>query len=367
MRNFKINNQSETIEIDLFGDIGESWFGDESISMEGVKNILNENQSKNLVLNISSLGGDVNHGFAIHDMLKMHKGQTTAKIVGLTASSGTIVALGADNVEMSENSMFLVHNVWTAVVGNAKDMREMADELDKFDDIAVNIYKNKTGKRKSQILSLMEEEKWINASEAKEFGFIDKVFKPTKAAASIDKEYINNFVSDKIKLPKLENIMAESKDSLIDKVLNFFNKKSVEELEVHIDKETFNGKLDNFLKEQEVNEQELKANLELEIEAKFKEDYEAKEKELQESFNEKENEFEEKYNDLKFKIVGEEEKNPIEVFEALQSELNQMKANRINFNDGSDASVTNLGEQPSEKQKALKHNAKNYNKNKRRF
>jgi len=83
---------------------------------------------------------------------------------------------------MSENALFLVHNAWTMTMGNANELREAADELDVWDSRIVNIYKNKTGKRKSQIHSLMEEEKWIDADEAKSFGFIDNTFKPTAQA-----------------------------------------------------------------------------------------------------------------------------------------------------------------------------------------
>ncbi len=182
--NFNLKNESETVIIEILGGIGESWFEDDT-SMQKINTALKDAKGKSVELRIASLGGDVDHAFVIHDLLKMHNAPVTAKIMGATASSGTIVAMGADKVEMSENSLFLIHNVWTFAMGNANELRETADDLDKFDDRVVNIYKNKTGKRKSQIYSLMEEEKWIDAQEAKEFGFIDNIFTPKKAAAAV--------------------------------------------------------------------------------------------------------------------------------------------------------------------------------------
>lgn len=193
-----IKNEAEKITIELFGDIGESWF-DEGHTMQTLNETLKAAKGKPINLIVSSLGGDVSHALAMHDLLKMHDKPVTARIIGATASSGTIVALGANTVEMSENALFLVHNAWTLAMGNANDLRETADELDIWDNRIVNIYKNKTGKRKSQIHSLMEEEKWIDATEAKAFGFIDTTFKPTAQAKILTEEEKQNILN-KIKL-----------------------------------------------------------------------------------------------------------------------------------------------------------------------
>jgi ATP-dependent protease ClpP protease subunit len=172
-------NQAEYLEFDLFGDVGESWW-DDTITVDKVKNILNDNQNKNLLFNISSLGGDVNEALIIHDIIRMHKGQTKSRIIGATASAGTIIGLSTDEVEMSENALFLIHNVWGFAIGNAQQLRKDAERMDKFDDRLANIYlqnaeKRNVEKKKSEIFGLMEEEKWINAEEAAAWGFIDEI------------------------------------------------------------------------------------------------------------------------------------------------------------------------------------------------
>jgi len=211
--NFKIQNKSdETATIDILGDIGEGWF-DEGITMTSINDQLKQITSQNIILNISSLGGDLTHALTIYDLLRSHKANITSKIMGATASSGTIIAMAGDKIEMSDNALFLVHNASSFAGGNADDLREQAEALDKFDDRIINIYKKKTGKAKSKISSLMAEDKWIDAKEAKSFGFIDKIYDAGKVLNKKTIENINNSkylpnIKDKKMNKDLKNINA---------------------------------------------------------------------------------------------------------------------------------------------------------------
>lgn len=175
----------DQIDIDIYGEIGESFF-DTGITFSDVKEKVFSSQAKKIRLNISSLGGDVNDAFSIYDMLKSHPAYIEANIEGWTASSGTLIAMSADSVRMSENAMFLIHNAWMGTIGDAEEHRKNAELLEKINNKLVAVYKKKTKKREQTISSLMKEEKWITADEAMEMGFVDEVFKPIKAAASYD-------------------------------------------------------------------------------------------------------------------------------------------------------------------------------------
>lgn len=223
-KNFSIKNLSdEAAEIKIFGEIGEGWFGD-GVTLDSVKTQLEGIKAKKINVLISSLGGDVNHALAIHDILKMSNAEITTEIVGATASSGTIIAMAGKERKMSNNALFLSHNAWMLAVGNADQLRKQADDLDAFNDRIINIYQKVTGKSREQVKALMDEEKWIDAENAKDFGFVTETFEPVKAAACIDFNAINAS-----KLPKVpENIiqkinaMKESKDeqSLVEKIVN---------------------------------------------------------------------------------------------------------------------------------------------------
>lgn len=200
-----VRNNADTVEIDVFGDIGEGWFS-EGNTLESVKAQVPSN-AKSITVNIDSLGGDLSHGLAIHDMLKNHSAKVTANIMGWTASAGTIIAMGADEVHANENQFFLIHPVWTMAVGNADELRAQADELDRFDKKLVNIYENKTDMSGDEIMTLMREERWMDMDEAKELGFIDEI-NTTEIANSVDFGLLLNKVEGS-NLPKPSDSMKK--------------------------------------------------------------------------------------------------------------------------------------------------------------
>jgi len=168
------NEASGTTTIEINDDIG-FW----GITQQEISNKIKDVEG-DIVLNVSTYGGSTTDAFAIYNMLRSHNGNVKANIYGDTASSGTLIALAADHVEISENVMFLIHNAWTCACGNAEELREMADTLDKVDENIVSVYKKKTGLNKRQILALMSKEEWWTAKQAKEHGFVDKVVEPAE-------------------------------------------------------------------------------------------------------------------------------------------------------------------------------------------
>ena len=188
---FIIHAQKHNVtEIDIFGDIGEDYFaqmmGEDENTIKSMKEQLDEING-DILVNISSLGGNAFEGMGIHDLLKSYnKGTVTTKIIGATASAGTFIALAGNPVQISENALFLIHNSHTLVQGNATEMRETADMLDKFDSLQNNLYCKKTKMKPYAITELMKEEKWITAAEAKLMGFVDEVLVPIAIAAKYD-------------------------------------------------------------------------------------------------------------------------------------------------------------------------------------
>jgi len=182
---FNLNVNASLGEVDIFGEIGGlGVYADDFISeIEALG-------STRLRVNISSLGGDVNQALQIHDYLKAYKGKVTVRVTGFTASAGTFIAMAGDVIEMSENALFLIHQSWTGVMGNADDMRETIDTLEKIDDIQARIYSQRTGLTEKDVRELMAEERWMKADEAKEKGFVDKIISAEKISAkSLDAVY----------------------------------------------------------------------------------------------------------------------------------------------------------------------------------
>jgi ATP-dependent Clp endopeptidase proteolytic subunit ClpP len=214
---YNIKNLSETsTEVIIYDEIG-AWGVDSKSFIEEVKEI----STDNVLLRINSPGGSVIDGLSIHDAIKRMPQKVTAQIEGLAASIASIIALGADEVTMSENSLFMIHNVWGGETGGSKDMRKAADLMDKMGDRLVNIYVNKTGKEESEVRAWMDEETWFTANEALEAGFINSVEEPILLAAKFDINKLNY-----------------KNNTLVVDLFNNSNKKSIKQTEGQIKKLT---------------------------------------------------------------------------------------------------------------------------------
>lgn len=136
-----------------------------------------------VMMRINSPGGDVFDSLAIHNVIKRHPGEVSATVDGLAASGASIIAMAAKTLAMPENSFLMIHNSSGLAMGNAGDMRDLADILEKIDSALVATYVAKTGQTPEAIAKMLDEETWLTAQEAKDQGFADEVIAPVKLAA----------------------------------------------------------------------------------------------------------------------------------------------------------------------------------------
>jgi len=216
------NKAGETADVYIFDEIGT--YG---ITAQEFINDIKGLKDLPINLRINSLGGDVFDGMAMYNVIKRREAKTTVYIEGIAASIATIIALGADEVIMAENSLFMIHNAWGGTMGEAKDMRKTADTLDKISGELTDIYRKKTGLSYEALQEMMDEETWLNAEEAYEAGFVDVISDSIKVAAKYD-------------VSKFKNITQEQIQNKLS--ININNKKMTNEL-----KEWFNNKVEEIV------------------------------------------------------------------------------------------------------------------------
>ncbi len=135
------------------------------------------------LLNIHSPGGDVFAAVGMCNLLKSQGKPIAARILGYCASAATFFTCIADKVEMPANAFFLIHKPWSYAAGNADELRDMADTLDKIEGGIMSMYESKSKKPVEEIEGWMREAEWWTAEEAKEHGFVDVVTDKMEAAA----------------------------------------------------------------------------------------------------------------------------------------------------------------------------------------
>tara|TARA_R110002073_G_scaffold174660_1_gene331916 strand:- start:927 stop:1943 length:1017 start_codon:yes stop_codon:yes gene_type:complete len=171
----------EFVDVYLYDEVGS--YG---VSAKDFVNDIKLLKGKDIYLHINCVGGEVFDGMAIYNTLKKYKGKVIAYVEGIAASMGSIIPLAADEIIMSENSLYMIHNAWGGAMGEAKDMRKTATLLDKLSSEIANIYSKKTNLPLSQIEEMMDEETWFNSEEALQYGFIDRISDAVMVAAKYD-------------------------------------------------------------------------------------------------------------------------------------------------------------------------------------
>lgn len=161
----------KVIRID--GAIGD--FGNTAEEFQARLSELALSDSDDLKVIINSVGGSVFEGFNIYNSLKTLPNKVTVKIEGLAASIATLIALAGDTVQMSEVSMFMIHNASTFVQGNKEDLEKQMETLETIDNTLKTVYASKTGEKPKVIAEWMKETKWFDSKEAKRIGFVDEI------------------------------------------------------------------------------------------------------------------------------------------------------------------------------------------------
>ena len=181
---FTMKAGEKSAEIVIYDEIGKSWWGEETVS---AKSFLDElsglGEVDQIDLRINSPGGDVFDGVAIHNAIKNHKANVTAYVDGLAASAASFIAMAANKIVMPANSFMLIHGASGLSFGNADDMRAVADDLDRIDKSLTATYAARSKSSTAKVKALMKEDRLMDASEAKEWGFADEVTKEVKMAA----------------------------------------------------------------------------------------------------------------------------------------------------------------------------------------
>ncbi|PJG64239.1 peptidase S14 [Yersinia kristensenii] len=146
-------------------------------------------------LRIHSPGGDVFEGIAIYNLLNSHPASKTVYIDGLAASMASVIAMVGNPVIMPENAMMMIHKPWGITGGDANDMRDYADLLDKVEGVLIPSYAQKTGKTPEELAVMLGEETWLTAQECVEHGFADQLLPSMQAMARINSKRIEEFDS----------------------------------------------------------------------------------------------------------------------------------------------------------------------------
>ncbi len=136
-----------------------------------------ENPSKDIAFYINSPGGVVTSGLSIYDTMQYIRPAVSTVCLGQAASMGSLLLTAGEKGKRFAlpNARVMVHQPSGGFQGQATDIEIHAREILALRARLNNMYVHHTGQPLEVIEQAMERDKFMSATEAKEFGLIDEV------------------------------------------------------------------------------------------------------------------------------------------------------------------------------------------------
>jgi ATP-dependent Clp protease protease subunit len=126
---------------------------------------------------VSSPGGHVESGDAIHDMIRFVRAPVTTIGTGWVASAGTHIFLAAPKERRVclPNTRFMIHQPGGGAGGRASDIAIQAKEILRTRERVARVIAHETGQPIDKVRTDMERDFWMNAEEAIAYGIVSRV------------------------------------------------------------------------------------------------------------------------------------------------------------------------------------------------
>lgn len=165
-----VNAEGPRATVRIYEEIG-FW----GVTAEAFSRILDEITAPEIEVQIASLGGDVFDGIAIYNALRAHPAKIITRVDSMAASIASVIAQAGEHRIMLSGSQMMIHEAWGLAIGTAADMRQLADILDKQNEIIADIYAENGSGSAEEFLAKMTAETWMTADETVAAGLADEV------------------------------------------------------------------------------------------------------------------------------------------------------------------------------------------------
>lgn len=200
-KRFEASVDGDDVKLYLHGTVGASWDG---FDFEKVQNAMQGVAGQTIEVHLNSYGGDMFEGIAIKNYLMQRPEKVRIVIDGVAASAASVVAMAGDEILMPKDTQLMIHNPWTWAAGNAKELRKVADDLDKAESSIRQSYLDRFVGTVEELQTLLDEETYLTAEEAVALGLADRIY-----GEEVQEEL------------EAEEVVVDSKESLLAKYGGF--------------------------------------------------------------------------------------------------------------------------------------------------
>ena len=136
-----------------------------------------QDPDKDISLYINSPGGSISAGMAIHDTMQYIKCDVSTICMGMAASMGAfLLASGTKGKRfLTSHARVLMHQPSGGIGGTTTDVRINAELIMDMKKTMSELTAEQTGHTVEEIYRDNEYDHWFTATEALEYGFVDKI------------------------------------------------------------------------------------------------------------------------------------------------------------------------------------------------
>lgn len=227
----------------ITGPIGEEfdwWTGQRGTNADQLRAFLKQKSNQEVTIAVSSPGGYLHQGIEMMELIADH-GKCNMVIIGMTASAATVLCMKAKTVKIARGSFMLIHNSSAYIFSGGQSNKQKIDayierlkatrkDLDTFDKAMADVYSLRNHKTIEENMKKMDEEKWMSAQDAVDFGIVDAILDDdeTKKQAKAIQNVYSSFdgIEEHFQLPsfpKFEKAEEKIPRGIMARIRDFLN------------------------------------------------------------------------------------------------------------------------------------------------
>lgn len=195
----KPSPSQDPASFELYGIIGLD------VTLEDFSSFIFDNLDNEINILMHSPGGLLFDAIGIHNLIKNHPYKVSIDVISLAASAASYICTAADEVIVSQNSVYMIHNVHSFAYGDHNKLRDSASFIERLSNMLITSYCQKSGLDSEIIKKFMDEVTFFLGQEIIDNNFAD-TFEPS--AVSLRKEE---------NLQNVDKILSDCKTKLEEK------------------------------------------------------------------------------------------------------------------------------------------------------
>lgn len=135
-----------------------------------IKRALKAMKGDTVDIRIHSPGGSAFEGSAVYNLLRQDGRPVQTTAMGIAASAASLIFMAGDTRVVSAGAMLMIHDVWSCGMGNAAELRALAEQVDAASDAIAELYAERAGGAVSDWRARMATDTFLGGDESVALG-----------------------------------------------------------------------------------------------------------------------------------------------------------------------------------------------------